>query len=171
MLAIVLFSLAITGSVSDGACQPSNVGTFGELAVGGFFLLSGYLIVQSWQRTPCLTTFAEEARTAYLPRLYCCHAHMRFRDWPSGRISLCLFFSVRPISIPKRNVSVKFSGCISGFCRSALSCRKWFNVDNSLRVSMLFVRSSTGYAGHRKLTKTMADYFSLCSCCMSYPRH
>ncbi len=31
--------------------------SFGELAVNGFFLLSGYLIVQSWQRTPKLYSF------------------------------------------------------------------------------------------------------------------
>ena len=29
----------------------------GDLAVNGFFLLSGYLIVQSWQRTPKLGNF------------------------------------------------------------------------------------------------------------------
>jgi peptidoglycan/LPS O-acetylase OafA/YrhL len=34
--------------------------SFGELAVYGFFLLSGYLIVQSWQRTPQLLFFLKK---------------------------------------------------------------------------------------------------------------
>lgn len=34
--------------------------TFGELAVSGFFLLSGYLIVQSWLRTPAAFYFIQK---------------------------------------------------------------------------------------------------------------
>jgi peptidoglycan/LPS O-acetylase OafA/YrhL len=34
--------------------------SFGELAVDGFFLLSGYLIIQSWQRSPQLFTFLKK---------------------------------------------------------------------------------------------------------------
>ena len=34
--------------------------SFGELAVDGFFLLSGYLIIQSWQRTPKLGNFVKK---------------------------------------------------------------------------------------------------------------
>ena len=34
--------------------------SFGELAVDGFFLLSGFLIVQSWQRNPNLSVFIKK---------------------------------------------------------------------------------------------------------------
>lgn len=34
--------------------------SFGELAVDGFFLLSGYLIVQSWQQAPRMGTFLKK---------------------------------------------------------------------------------------------------------------
>jgi peptidoglycan/LPS O-acetylase OafA/YrhL len=34
--------------------------SFGDLAVNGFFLLSGYLIVQSWQRSPELFSFLKK---------------------------------------------------------------------------------------------------------------
>ncbi len=34
--------------------------SFGELAVNGFFLLSGYLILQSWQRKPQFTSFLKK---------------------------------------------------------------------------------------------------------------
>jgi peptidoglycan/LPS O-acetylase OafA/YrhL len=34
--------------------------SFGELAVNGFFLLSGYLILQSWQRQPQLISFLKK---------------------------------------------------------------------------------------------------------------
>ena len=41
--------------------------TFGELAVDGFFLLSGFLIVQSWSRTPNLLDFLQKRALRIYP--------------------------------------------------------------------------------------------------------
>jgi peptidoglycan/LPS O-acetylase OafA/YrhL len=41
--------------------------TFGDLAVDGFFLLSGYLIVQSWQSRPQLSAFLKKRALRIIP--------------------------------------------------------------------------------------------------------
>ena len=41
--------------------------SFGELAVAGFFLLSGFLIVQSWQHAPVLTDFLRKRVLRIVP--------------------------------------------------------------------------------------------------------
>lgn len=41
--------------------------SFGDLAVDGFFLLSGYLIVQSWEKTPVLWTFLRKRLLRIFP--------------------------------------------------------------------------------------------------------
>ena len=65
--------------------------SFGELAVDGFFLLSGYLILQSWQRTPKLITFLKKRVLRIYPGFIFATLICAFLVAPIGTSSLNYF--------------------------------------------------------------------------------
>ncbi len=69
--ALVLLSHAPEITDNDGRREPLhllfNTLSFGDVAVDGFFLLSGCLIVQSWQRTPELLDFLKKRALRIYP--------------------------------------------------------------------------------------------------------
>ena len=105
--------------------------TFGAFAVDGFFILSGYLITQSWIRTPPTCCIPPQTYSSYLSRFYrrlsvincCCRLHWIRRS----RIpALCQFYFV------DQN-SCDFAFEVSGkFSRIILSTHQWVVMDYSL---------------------------------------
>jgi peptidoglycan/LPS O-acetylase OafA/YrhL len=65
--------------------------SFSELAVDGFFLLSGYLILQSWQRTPELISFLKKRILRIYPGFICATIICAFFVAPIGASSLNYF--------------------------------------------------------------------------------
>lgn len=87
--------------------------SFGELAVDGFFLLSGYLIVQSWDREPVPTQFLRKRILRIYPgfivaSLVCVYlvaplgadAARYFRELSTSTVALCLAVLHGPITPP-----------------------------------------------------------------------
>jgi peptidoglycan/LPS O-acetylase OafA/YrhL len=58
--------------------------SFGEFAVDGFFLLSGYLITQSWQRDPLLFKFLKKRIIRIYPAFICATLICAFIVAPAG---------------------------------------------------------------------------------------
>ncbi len=77
-----------------------NSYTFGDLAVCGFFLLSGYLIVQSWQRNPALLDFLRKRVLRIYPGFIVALIVSVFVAGPLGA-SVSLPDYLRQVSIPK----------------------------------------------------------------------
>ena len=77
MLRLILASLVILGhspEIVDGNPHREIIfrlfhygGTFGYLSVSGFFLISGYMIVQSWERQPHLFDFLKKRALRIYP--------------------------------------------------------------------------------------------------------
>jgi peptidoglycan/LPS O-acetylase OafA/YrhL len=65
--------------------------TFGELAVYGFFLLSGFLIVSSWLRQPGLRAFVEKRILRIFPGFICASLVCAFVVGPLGTNALPYF--------------------------------------------------------------------------------
>jgi peptidoglycan/LPS O-acetylase OafA/YrhL len=68
--------------------------SFGELAVDGFFLLSGYLIVQSWQRKPRFLDFMKKRILRIYPGFIVASLFCLFIEAPLGRQPIDFFATV-----------------------------------------------------------------------------
>lgn len=69
---LVIFSHSYTLALGSGASEPLRqwVGvTYGALAVDAFFVISGYLVLQSWQRQQVLLNFCRARVLRVLPAL------------------------------------------------------------------------------------------------------
>ena len=55
----------------DWLARTTHTTTFGTMAVSGFFILSGYLIAQSWQRTPLIAVFLQKRALRIYPGFVC----------------------------------------------------------------------------------------------------
>jgi peptidoglycan/LPS O-acetylase OafA/YrhL len=69
---LVIFSHSYSIALGNGSSEPLRqlLGvTFGSLAVDAFFFISGYLVLQSWQRQGDLTSFCRARLLRVLPAL------------------------------------------------------------------------------------------------------
>ena len=103
----------------------SHTTTFGTVAVDGFFLLSGFLIVQSWQRQPSFGEFLRKRALriypafivaslvcAFLVGPYAANAAAYFRRLNPGLLCLGMLFLKVPV-VPRTFVGLHY-GCING---------------------------------------------------------
>lgn len=72
--------------------------SFGEFAVDGFFLLSGYLIVQSWTRKPDAWTFLKSRLLRIVPAFVVASLICAFIIGPIGSDSHAYFAAFSPIA-------------------------------------------------------------------------
>jgi peptidoglycan/LPS O-acetylase OafA/YrhL len=75
--------------------------TFGEFAVDGFFLLSGYLILQSWMRNPSLKPFLRNRVLRIVPGFAVASLLSVLVVGPLGASAVAYFHRLHPLAVAR----------------------------------------------------------------------